>query len=180
MRSVSQLLLRLAGGIAVMLLAFWVALHVMNKPSDLVANKGGKEAAFHAIVEQARAGRSIFVRFDDNPKEDREPSGAIRCSDKAADGYLGIFIAGGVYQITYSEKAGSWTVSGPDQRNPLDGATGQCGAQASMHSAADLKPRQPRPEKGELALWGVPFSFDAQLSVFDSTGAKVGRVQPTP
>lgn len=133
---------------------------------------------FDDVVKLALAGKPIIVRFDDSPLEDREPNGDILCGPKAENGYLGIFIAGASYEIMFDAKLGSWKSSGPNQRNGRYKES--CAPLETTHTVADLKPMRPRPENGDLIIWGAPFRFDAALAVHDAKGQKVGTVRAGP
>jgi hypothetical protein len=157
---------RIIGGILVVLISFWATLKTM----DYMA----RAAEFRQLVDTLKSGKAIYLRFDDGPEE-REPDGRISCGPQAAKGFLGAFVAGQSYEITYEAATHTWNGFGPNQNADYDPKTATCAGQFSSYSAARLG-RAIRPEDNELVLWGSEFKFDSSLSVLAS-GKRVGRLQ---
>lgn len=65
-------------------------------------------------IEQSLVeGKSVVIRFDDSKLEWRDADGAIRCGLEASQSFLGIFVAGEEYRISYDKQNQKWTGAGP-------------------------------------------------------------------
>lgn len=160
-----SILLRTFGAIVIVAAFFFGTLAILaalDTPPDVVT--------FADVVNAITTGKPVVIQFDDNPAEDRDRNGRIACGPDAANGYLGVFIAGQQYRLTYDAAARSWTTSGPYQNIP------SCARYTDTYGPAKLGAIKARPEDGDLILWGAAMTFDANLDVLNAAKRKVGRI----
>jgi hypothetical protein len=125
-----------------------------------------------AIGKRLIGGKTIVFRFDENDRETRDAAGAILCGPEAESGYLGVFIAGEQYRVSYDYVTHRWTGSGPAQTRSRSKESAGC-----PHVSATYGPK----ELGRavdptdiLVLWGTSFKLDGLDLLLG--GRRVGRV----
>jgi hypothetical protein len=125
-----------------------------------------------AIAQRLTEGNSIIIRFDNNTLETRDGAGAILCGPEAASGYLGAFVAGEEYTISYDKLSHQWTGSGPAQSMARDQATGKCTNFKNVYGPKEL--HKIVTPADALILWGASLKLNGlDISLEDK---KVGRV----
>jgi len=119
-----------------------------------------------AIEQRLNAGKNIIIRFDQSDKETRDNNGAILCGPQAETGYLGVFIAGFEYVVSYDSRKHEWKGAGPVQSRP------RCRAQTEVFGPKEL--REEVSPKDAIVLWGARFKLQG-LDVYLAE-QKVGQV----
>lgn len=138
------------------------ALQVLTKNGRFASAEDAKKA----ILNRLDDGKKIIIHFDDNELEDRDSSGAILCGPEAERGYLGVFIAGADYVVSYDAQKHEWFGSGPAQNRP------KC-----LNLKSEFGPKELRAvvtPQDAIVLWGGRFDLRG-LDLYLS-GQKVGRV----
>ena len=125
-----------------------------------------------AIAQRLTDGSSITIRFDNSALETRDGTGAILCGPEAASGYLGAFVAGEEYTISYDKSSQQWTGFGPAQSMARDKATGKCTNLKNVYGPKDL--HKTVTPADALILWGATLKLNGLDISFEDK--KVGRV----
>lgn len=125
-----------------------------------------------AIAKRLIDGKTIIFRFDESNLETRDTAGAILCGPEAESGYLGVFVAGEQYRVSYDRVTRRWTGSGPAQTRSRSKESTGC-----PHFSATYGPK----ELGQavdptdiLILWGASLKLDGLDLLLD--GRPVGRI----
>jgi len=124
------------------------------------------------IEQSLIEGKSLVVRFDDSKLEWRDADGAIRCGPEASQSFLGIFVAGEEYRISYDKQNQKWTGAGPAQNGTRDRETAKCTNLAAVYGPKELHAAVA--PVGVLVLWGTKLKLDGLDILLD--GRQVGRV----
>ena len=125
-----------------------------------------------AIGKRLIDGKTIVFRFDDSNLESRDASGAILCGPEAESGYLGVFVAGEQYRVSYDRVTHRWTGSGPVQDRPRGKSSTSCQEFSATFGPTEMG-RVTDPSN-DLVLWGALFKLDG-LDVLLG-GRRVGRI----
>lgn len=144
------------------------ALHVLTRDGRFASTADIESA----IVQRLTEGKRMIIRFDSNALETRDGTGAILCGPEAAGGYLGAFVAGEEYTISYDKSSHRWTGLGPAQSMARDQATGKCTNFKNVYGPKELH-KIVTPADG-LILWGAPLKLDGLDISLD--GKKIARV----
>jgi len=124
------------------------------------------------VADRLNDGRPVVILFDDNAREDRDQNGHIRCGPSTQNGYLGAFVAGGQYTVSYNRLTHQWTGSGPAQSRSSGKDSGSCLQETAIYGPKELgKTITPA---DAVVLWGAQFKLDGLALLLD--GHPVGRV----
>jgi len=127
----------------------------------------------NARIEQLLVqGKSVVIRFDDSKLEWRDAQGAIQCGPEASQSFLGIFVAGEEYRISYDKQNQKWTGAGPAQNGTRDRETAKCANLVAAYGPKELHATVA--PAGVLVLWGTKLKLDGLDITLD--GRDVGRV----
>ena len=124
-------------------------------------------------IEQSLVeGKSVVIRFDDSKLEWRDADGAIRCGLEASQSFLGIFVAGEEYRISYDKQNQKWTGAGPAQNSTRDRETAKCTNLVAAYGPKELQAAVA--PAGVLVLWGTKLKLDGlDIAIGDR---HVGRI----
>jgi len=126
-----------------------------------------------AAATLLNAGMTITVRFDDNPSEAVGRDATVSCGSDALSSYLGIFIAGQSYKVSFEPSTQRWRTSGPSQLLEYDRLAKTCALFTATYGPAELREKI-LPESGTLVLWGSRFQLEGKFVM--RNGVKVGEV----
>lgn len=124
------------------------------------------------IEQSLIEGKSVIIRFHDSTQEWRDADGAIRCGPEANRSFLGIFIAGEEYRISYDVQNQQWTGTGPAQNSTRDRETAKCANVVAAYTPKEL--HTVVAPVGVLVLWGTKMRLDGLDITLD--GSRVGRI----
>lgn len=144
------------------------ALQILIKDGHFASRQELQAAIERRLID----GKTVVLRFDDSDLETRDASGAILCGPLAETGYLGVFIAGERYTVSYDHLARRWTASGPAQSGSRDKNSASCQQLSAAYGPKELG-RAVDP-KGALVLWGALLKLDGLDVLLD--GRRVGRI----
>lgn len=119
-----------------------------------------------SILDRLKRGKKIIIHFDDSELENRDAAGNILCGPETASGYLGVFVAGADYVVSYNAQNHQWSGVGPAQNRP------KCLTLDSEFGPKELR-TVVTPQEA-IVLWGGRFDLRG-LNVYLSD-QKVGRV----
>jgi len=124
-----------------------------------------------AILLNAKA--TLLLRFDDNASESKGPDSRVLCGPDVRDSYLGIFVAGEIYKVSFDKSAQRWRGTGPSQMLKYDPITRTCSPLTMELGPADIQGAI-QPESEKIVLWGSIFQVDGKSIKLE--GAKVGEL----
>lgn len=124
------------------------------------------------IEQSLIEGKSVVIRFHDSTQEWRDADGAIRCGPEASQSFLGIFVAGEEYRISYDKQNQKWTGAGPAQNGTRDSETAKCANLVATYGPKELQAAVA--PVGALVLWGTKLKLDGLDILLE--GRPVGRV----
>lgn len=125
-----------------------------------------------AIGKRLIEGKTIVFRFDESSLETRDAAGAILCGPEAESGYLGVFVAGEQYRVSYDRVTHRWTGSGPAQTRPRSKESTDCPHFSATYGPKELG--QAVDPADTLILWGASLKLDGLDILLD--GRRVGRI----
>lgn len=125
-----------------------------------------------AIGKRLIDGKTIVLRFDDSNLESRDAAGAILCGPEAESGYLGVFVAGEEYRVSYDRVTHRWTGSGPAQNKSRSSESTGCPYFSATYGPKDLGQAVDPTEA--LVLWGTSLKLNGLDLLLD--GRRVGRI----
>lgn len=124
------------------------------------------------IEQSLIEGKSVVIRFDASKLEWRDGDGAIRCGPEASQSFLGIFVAGEEYKISFDKQSRRWMGAGPAQNSTRDPETAKCANLVATYGPQELG--APVAPLGVLVLWGTKLKLDGLDVLLD--GRRVGRI----
>lgn len=130
---------------------------------------GERSAA--AVLLNAKA--TLLVRFDDSVNELKGADSRVLCGPEAQNSYLGIFVAGEIYKVSFDKSAQRWRGTGPSQMFGYDPITKTCSPLTMELGPADTQGAI-KPESEKLVIWGAVFQVDGKALKLG--GAKVGEL----
>lgn len=125
-----------------------------------------------AIGRRLLDGKTVVFRFDDSNLETRDAAGAILCGPEAEGGYLGVFVAGEQYRVSYDRVTQRWTGSGPAQSRSRSKDSTNCPHFGATYGPKELG--QTVDPTDALILWGATLKLDGLNLFLD--GRRVGRI----
>lgn len=144
------------------------ALQVLLKDGNFASRQELQSAIGRRLID----GKTVVVRFDDSDRETRDAAGAILCGPEAESGYLGVFVAGEKYRVSYDRLTHRWTAAGPVQNGSREKSSASCQQQSAAYGPKELG--HAVDPNGVLVLWGALFNLDG-LDVLKD-GQRVGRI----
>lgn len=131
-----------------------------------------KDEIQSAIGKRLIDGKNVILRFDDSDRETRNSAGAILCGAEAEGGYLGVFVAGEQYTVSYDHLTHRWTGSGPAQNRSNTNDSTSCLRVSATYGPKELG--QAVEPVGALVLWGALLQLDGLDLLLN--GQRVGRI----
>lgn len=144
------------------------ALPLLIKDGHFASRQEIKAAIGKRLIE----GKTIVFRFDESSLETRDAAGAILCGPEAENGYLGVFVAGEQYRVSYDRVTHRWIGSGPVQNRPRGNNSTGCAEYSAAFGPTEMG-RVTDPGDN-LVLWGALFKLDGLDISLD--GRRVGRI----
>lgn len=144
------------------------ALQVLIKDGHFASRQEIQTAIGTRLID----GRTVVLRFDDSNLETRDTAGAILCGPEAESGYLGVFVAGEQYRVSYDHIAHRWTGSGPAQTRLRSKESISCPLLSATYGPKELG--QAVDPADILILWGTSLKLDGLDLWLDRR--RVGRI----